>query len=102
MGCFLFFMIFGNYGLSLQLSSELDIVAILNEEGATVIFSVQQLPMSTCDRRIYTAVYYFTATTFDSISYILASVVQNNVTEEPMRWNRMFWAFYPYHSYRPD
>ncbi|MFA0724539.1 BCCT family transporter, partial [Vibrio sp. 10N.222.49.E5] len=35
----------------------------------------------------------FTATTFDSISYILASVVQNNVTEEPMRWNRMFWAF---------
>ncbi|NMS18623.1 choline transporter, partial [Vibrio parahaemolyticus] len=24
---------------------------------------------------------------------ILASVVQNNVTEDPLRWNRLFWAF---------
>ncbi|MBT2916771.1 BCCT family transporter, partial [Vibrio anguillarum] len=32
-------------------------------------------------------------TTFDSISFILASVVQNNVTEDPLRWNRLFWAF---------
>lgn len=35
----------------------------------------------------------FTATTFDSISYILASVVQREVDEEPHRWNRLFWAF---------
>lgn len=53
-----------------------------------------QLPMSTLVIAVFTLLcIIFTATTFDSISYILASVVQNNVTEEPMRWNRMFWAF---------
>ncbi|AMF97086.1 BCCT family transporter [Vibrio harveyi] len=96
LGCFLFFMILGNYGLSLQLSGELDVVGILNAEGATAaIFSMlDALPMSYFVIAVFTLLcIIFTATTFDSISYILASVVQNNVTEEPMRWNRMFWAF---------
>lgn len=96
LGCFLFFMILGNYGLSLQLSGQLDVVNILNTQGATkAIFSMlDQLPMSSLAIAVFTLLcVIFTATTFDSISYILASVVQNNVTEEPMRWNRMFWAF---------
>ncbi|MCQ1061248.1 BCCT family transporter [Photobacterium sp. ZSDE20] len=96
MGCFLFFMILGNYGLSLQLSGALDVVGILNSEGATkAIFSIlEQLPYSTVVIAAFTLLcLIFTATTFDSISYILASVVQNNVTEDPMRWNRLFWAF---------
>nr|WP_175579492.1 BCCT family transporter [Vibrio hepatarius] len=96
LGCFLFFMILGNYGLSLQLSGDLDVVQILNSEGATkAIFSMlDTLPLSTLVIAVFTILcVIFTATTFDSISYILASVVQNNVTEEPMRWNRMFWAF---------
>ncbi|CCN47896.1 Choline transporter [Vibrio nigripulchritudo MADA3029] len=96
LGCFLFFMVLGNYGLSLQLSGELDVVAILNAEGATkAIFSMLgALPFSKVVIAVFTLLcVIFTATTFDSISYILASVVQNNVSEEPMRWNRMFWAF---------
>ncbi|MEC6796150.1 BCCT family transporter [Photobacterium sp. S4TG1] len=96
MGCFLFFMVLGNYGLSLQLSGALDVVGILNAEGATkAIFSIlEQLPFSTIVIAVFTLLcLIFTATTFDSISYILASVVQNDVTEEPMRWNRLFWAF---------
>ncbi|WP_114765422.1 BCCT family transporter [Vibrio rhodolitus] len=96
LGCFLFFMVLGNYGLSLQLSGELNVVGILNAEGATkAIFSMlEALPMGTLVIAVFTVLcIIFTATTFDSISYILASVVQNNVTEEPMRWNRMFWAF---------
>ncbi len=96
LGCFLFFMILGNYGLSLQLSGELDVVRVLNEQGATsAIFSMlNTLPMSTLVIAVFTLLcIIFTATTFDSISYILASVVQNNVTDEPMRWNRLFWAF---------
>ncbi|CCN83531.1 Choline transporter [Vibrio nigripulchritudo SFn27] len=96
LGCFLFFMVLGNYGLSLQLSGELDVVAILNAEGATkAIFSMLgALPFSKLVIAVFTLLcVIFTATTFDSISYILASVVQNNVSEEPMRWNRMFWAF---------
>ena len=96
MGCFLFFMILGNYGLSLQLSGAVDVVGILNEEGATkAIFSIlAELPFSSLVIAVFTLLcLIFTATSFDSISYILASVVQNNVTEEPMRWNRLFWAF---------
>lgn len=95
-GCFLFFIILGNYGLSLQLSGQLDIVGILNEHGATkAIFSMlSELPFSWFIILLFTLLcIIFTATTFDSISYILASVVQKDVTQEPMRWNRLFWAF---------
>ncbi|MCG9786315.1 BCCT family transporter [Vibrio mediterranei] len=95
-GCFLFFIILGNYGLSLQLSGQLDIVAILNEFGATkAIFSMlSELPFAWFIILLFTLLcIIFTATTFDSISYILASVVQKDVTQEPMRWNRLFWAF---------
>ena len=96
LGCFLFFMILGNFGLSLQLSGQVDVVGILNNETPTkAIFAMlEQLPLSTMVIAVFTILcVIFTATTFDSISYILASVVQNNVTEEPMRWNRLFWAF---------
>ncbi|KYN82028.1 choline transporter [Vibrio cidicii] len=96
MGCALYFMILGNFGLSLQLSGQLDVVAILNQHGATrAIFAIlQQLPLSTLVIAVFTILcVIFTATTFDSISFILASVVQNNVTEDPLRWNRLFWAF---------
>lgn len=96
LGCSMYFVILGNYGLSLQLSGELDVVAILNNEGATraIFATLEQLPFSTLVIALFTLLcIIFTATTFDSISYILASVVQSNVTEDPMRWNRLFWAF---------
>lgn len=96
LGCSMYFIILGNYGLSLQLSGQLDVVAILNAQGATsAIFAVlEQLPFSALVITLFTILcIIFTATTFDSISYILASVVQTNVTEDPMRWNRLFWAF---------
>ncbi|ABZ74765.1 choline/carnitine/betaine transporter [Shewanella halifaxensis HAW-EB4] len=96
LGCSMYFIILGNYGLSLQLSGQLDVVSILNAEGATrAIFAIlETLPFSTLIIALFTLLcVIFTATTFDSISYILASVVQTNVTEDPMRWNRLFWAF---------
>ncbi|MCL2912775.1 BCCT family transporter [Shewanella corallii] len=96
LGCALYFMVLGNYGLSLQLSGQLDIVGILQDQGPTrAIFAMlEQLPFSYGVIVVFTLLcIIFTATTFDSISYILASVVQNNVTEDPMRWNRLFWAF---------
>lgn len=96
LGCAAFFIILGNYGIWLQMSDTLDVVAILNDKGATAaIFAIlKTLPMS----KLVVAVFVmlsviFTATTFDSISYILASVVQHEVDDEPHRWNRLFWAF---------
>ncbi|MCL1036163.1 BCCT family transporter [Shewanella submarina] len=96
LGCALYFMVLGNYGLSLQLSGQLDVVGILQDQGPTrAIFAMlEQLPFSYGVIVVFTLLcIIFTATTFDSISYILASVVQNNVTEDPLRWNRLFWAF---------
>lgn len=96
LGCALYFMVLGNYGLSLQLSGQLDVVGILQEQGpTTAIFAMlEQLPFSYLVIVVFTLLcIIFTATTFDSISYILASVVQTNVTEDPLRWNRLFWAF---------
>ena len=96
LGCAVFFVILGNYGLYLQLSGALDLITILNEQGATTaIFAVlKTLPMATAVIVVFVILaVLFTATTFDSISYILASVVQHEVDGEPHRWNRLFWAF---------
>lgn len=95
MGCFLFFMVLGNYGLYLQLSGELDVVALLDEGGPSAVFAILgTLPAPTLVIAAFTALaIIFTATSFDTISYILAAVVQSDVAEEPMRWNRLFWAF---------
>ena len=94
-GCALFFMILGNYGLHLQLSGTLDVVNILNtdSQSAAVFAILGSLPFKTLVIALYTVLaIVFLSTTFDSISYILASVVQTEVDDEPMRWNRLFWA----------
>ncbi len=96
LGCFLFFMVLGNFGLYLQLSGQVDVVAILNDQSPTAaIFAVLgELPLRYLVIGIFTLLaLIFTATTFDSISYILASVVQRKLEGEPLRWNRLFWAF---------
>lgn len=95
MGCFLFFMVLGNYALYLQLTGTVDVIAILGSGGPTAVYAVlQSLPLANLVILAFTLLaIIFTATTFDSISYILAAVVQSDVTEEPMRWNRLFWAF---------
>ena len=96
LGCAMFMIILGNYGLYLQMTGIVDVIDILNNESATAaIFSIlNSLPMSYLVVAVFTFLaIIFTATTFDSISYILASVVQKEVDDEPHRWNRLFWAF---------
>ncbi|WP_445364288.1 BCCT family transporter [Microbulbifer sp. ANSA003] len=95
LGCLLFFMVLGNYGVYLQFSGKLDVVQVLNQQGASsAIFAIlTTLPASKLVILVYTAIaLIFTAITFDSISHILAAVVQKEVVGEPLRWNRVFWA----------
>ncbi|WP_060679717.1 BCCT family transporter [Virgibacillus halodenitrificans] len=95
-GSLLFFGIMGNFGLYLQLSGAFDVIGFMNEFGApaAIIAILHQLPMSSIIVGIFTVLaIVFLATTFDSSSYILASVVQKNVQSEPLKWNRLFWAF---------
>ncbi|RBW67942.1 BCCT family transporter [Bacillus taeanensis] len=95
-GCLLFFGIMGNYGMHLQLTGQYDVINVLNTTGApqAIIGIISQLPLGALMIFIFTILaIIFLATTFDSSSYILASVVQKTVEDEPQRWNRLFWAF---------
>ncbi|WP_188205618.1 BCCT family transporter [Alkalibacillus aidingensis] len=97
LGCLVFFGVMGNFGLYLQLTGEFDVVSLLNDEGApaAIISIINQLPFSTVMVALFVFLsVVFLATTFDSSSFILAAVTQKKVAnEEPLRWNRMFWAF---------
>ncbi|MFB4163815.1 BCCT family transporter [Alteribacillus sp. JSM 102045] len=95
-GCTLYFGILGNFGLYLQLSGQYSVVDVLNDQGApaAIIGTIAQLPASSLFVAIFVILaIIFLATTFDSGSYILASVTQKEIDDEPLRWNRLFWAF---------
>ncbi|PKR78444.1 choline transporter [Halalkalibacillus sediminis] len=97
LGCLLFFGIMGNFGLYLQVSGAFDVLAVLDEQGApaAIISIINQLPLAKLMVTIFVILaIIFLATTFDSSSYILASVTQKHLEDdEPLRWNRLFWAF---------
>ncbi len=95
-GCILFFGIMGNFGLYLQLTGAFDVIGFMNENGApaAIIAILHQLPLAHIIVAVFTVLaIIFLATTFDSSSFILASVTQKEVKGEPLRWNRLFWAF---------
>ncbi|SDJ49376.1 BCCT family transporter [Salimicrobium halophilum] len=96
LGCVLFFGIMGNFGLYMQLTGQFDAIAFMSDNGApaTIIEIIAQLPFANFLVLVFTILaIIFLATTFDSSSYILASVVQKEIDGEPKRWNRLFWAF---------
>ncbi|MBZ5487859.1 BCCT family transporter [Halomonas aquamarina] len=96
LGCALFFIILGNYGLYLQLSGTLDVIQIMNDQSANVAFYavLGQLPFSwLLTLAVVILLSIFTATTFDSIAYILSSAAEKSVNKEPARAHRLFWAF---------
>ncbi|WP_251976269.1 BCCT family transporter [Salinicola avicenniae] len=96
LGCALFFVILGNYGLYLQLTGAVDLIQIMNDQSANAAFYavLHQLPMSwLLIVAVVVLLAIFTATTFDSIAYILSSAAEKDLDEEPMRWHRLFWAF---------
>ncbi|WP_447553029.1 BCCT family transporter [Vreelandella sp. EE22] len=96
LGCALFFIILGNYGLYLQLSGTLDVIQIMNDSSANVAFYavLGELPLTwLVTLAVVILLSIFTATTFDSIAYILSSAAEKNLEEEPGRFHRLFWAF---------
>lgn len=96
LGCVLFFGIFGNYAVYLQLTGQFDVINFLNSHSteATIIEVMHQLSAPTFIIILFLiSAFLFLATTFDSGSYILAAATQNKVLGEPLRANRLFWAF---------
>ena len=96
LGCILFFGIFGNYAVYLQITHEFGVINFLNHHSteATIIEVMHHLPMPSITIVLFLiSAFLFLATTFDSGSYILASASQKVVIGEPLRANRLFWAF---------
>lgn len=96
LGCVLFFGIFGNYAVYLQITGQFNVIDFLNTHSteATIIEVVHQLPFPSLMIVLFLiSAFLFLATTFDSGSYILAAASQKKVIDEPLRANRLFWAF---------
>ncbi|ARI77800.1 BCCT family transporter [Halobacillus mangrovi] len=96
LGCWLFFSIIGNYGLFLQLSHVLNVTSFIQEglPHQAIISIIHTLPLGGGMVALFTLLsMIFTATTYDTSSYIIAAVAQRSVDSDPERWNRLFWAF---------
>ena len=98
MGGFLFYMVFGNFGLSLELDNVVQVTRIMGEEGApgAIVAILEQLPLAGLAIAAYAVIaLVFSVTTYDSASYILASVATRRLPagDDPDRWHRVFWAF---------
>jgi BCCT family betaine/carnitine transporter len=98
LGAGLFYMIIGNYGLSLQLNEAVMVTEVMADQGVptAIVAILDQLPLATLVVIIYALIaLIFSATTYDSASYILASVATRQLPagEDPDRWHRVFWAF---------
>ena len=97
LGGALFYMIFGNFGLYLELNETLlvtEVVAVAGEPAAIVAI-LDQLPLASIVILVFAVVsVVFSATTYDSASYILASSATRRLEagDDPPRWHRLFWA----------
>jgi betaine/carnitine transporter, BCCT family len=98
LGAWLFFIVFGNYALHLQINDLLNIQQIIDRSGeATAIAQIiLSLPFGKIALLMFLIMaVVFLATTYDSASFTLASVSTKALPagENPARWNRLFWAF---------
>jgi BCCT family betaine/carnitine transporter len=97
LGGALFYMILGNYGLHLETSGALAVTSIMATDGApaAIVGILGQLPFAVVLITIFTMIaLIFSATTYDSASYILASCATHKLEaqQDPARWHRVFWA----------
>lgn len=97
LGCGCFYLVFGNFGLHLQITGQLDVVELIKHvKGATAIMAIADaVPMASFYKIVFGAVTAISmATTFDAVSFALAATTTLKLTpeEEPARWNRLFWA----------
>jgi BCCT family betaine/carnitine transporter len=97
LGAALFFIVFGNYALHLELEGLLPVTTVIQESGAeTAIAQVfAALPLGPLALSLFFVMaVVFLATTYDSASFTLASVATRRLRagQSPARWHRLFWA----------
>ena len=95
-GCMLFYGIIGNYALFNEISEvfiSTDLVKA-DEAPKAIIQVIKTLPMGSMVVGFFALMsVVFMATSFDSTSYVLSACTTKELSEEPQRWLRLFWAF---------
>ena len=96
-GSWLFFMVLGNYALSLELGGHVPVLAILDERGApaAIVAVILALPLGQLALGVFCIVaLLYLATTFDSAAYTLAASASRDLGPrgDPSRGHRSFWA----------
>jgi BCCT family betaine/carnitine transporter len=97
LGAWLFFIIFGNYAMHLELNNIVNISSLIaaGQEARAITEVFLSLPLGNLALAAFLIVaIIFLATTYDSASYTLASVSTKNLTvgHHPARSLRVFWA----------
>lgn len=97
LGCWVFYMVLGNYSMFLELEGQANITGMVNGDSGNdaIIAMFDSLPLATLAIAVFCLVsLIFSATTYDSASYTLASVATLHLKagDDPARWHRVFWA----------
>ena len=97
LGAAVFFMIMGNYSLHLELTNALNVSGLLASDGAAtaIVAVLDTMPLRSVVIAVFCLVaLIFSATTYDSASYILAATATRRLPagDDPPRWHRLFWA----------
>jgi BCCT family betaine/carnitine transporter len=98
LGSWVFYMIIGNFALFQELSGNVDFTGIMNNVSgnAAIVATLETLPLAPIFIGVFAVVaIIFSATTYDSASYTLASsaTLHLEAGDDPARWHRLFWAF---------
>ncbi|MBG09677.1 MAG: choline transporter [Gammaproteobacteria bacterium] len=97
-GCALFFIVLGNFSVSLQLEGTYSLVTKVGEGISPAVMMSEVISFLPYPKiwLAYLAIIglIFTATTYDSASYVLASGSSKSFGKsgQPARWLRVFWA----------
>jgi BCCT family betaine/carnitine transporter len=97
LGAALFYLTLGSFSLYQELSGQVAVIEILNDQGGNqaIIASFDQLPFAEIFMALFCLVsIIFSATTYDSASYTLASNATYRLapSQDPPRWHRSFWS----------
>jgi BCCT family betaine/carnitine transporter len=98
LGSWVFYMVLGNFALFQQLAGAVDFTGILTsvDGNAAIVATLETLPLAPLVIGVFAVVaLIFSATTYDSASYTLASsaTLHLGAGDDPARWHRVFWAF---------
>ena len=97
LGCWLYFFIFGGYGLSMEFSGQMALSEIIVSAGGNVavveLLKTLPLPGLILILAIVNG-FVFSGTTYDSAAYTLAfsTLKIESMQSEPARWWRLLWA----------